>query len=83
MISGRLRVPQVAQASKTFKLKKVTKVIPAGGKLRLKTRLPKKARKASRKALKADKKVRAKLKVVVSDVAGNSVTLRRTISLKL
>jgi hypothetical protein len=78
-VGGTLSVPG---ASKTYKLKKATKSIAGGGKAKLKLKLSKKARKAAKRALRRHRKVKAKVRVTVTDAAGNKASENRTIRLK-
>jgi hypothetical protein len=78
--TGTLSVPKLA---KVYRLKRARRSIRAGGKVRLKLKLSKKARRAAKQALKRGKRVRAKLKVTVEGAAGNKTSKRRTIRLKL
>lgn len=59
-----------------------TVVVGAGGKATLKLKVPKKAKKAAAGALKAGKKVKAKVIVVVADTSGNKRTVKVTVKLK-
>lgn len=77
--SGTVSVPG---ASKTFKLRPTTKPVDAGRKAKLKLRVPKKALRAVRRALRRKRKVTAKIKVRVSDAAGNARTKRRGVKIK-
>jgi hypothetical protein len=80
-LSGSVSVPG---ASKVFKFKSVTKSVAAapgpGTKLALK--LPAKAKKAVKKALKRKKVLKAKLKLLLTDAAGNKKTSKYTVRLK-
>ena len=78
--TGKLTVPNT---SKVYKLKKVTKTITAGGKVKLKLKVGKKARKAAKAALADDLKVKASLTVVAADASGNKTTKKRKVRLKL
>ena len=69
-------------SAKGFKLTPVTKQIPAGSKATLKLKLKRSALTAIGRALKAGKKVSAKVTVTSKDAAGNVTTKRRTIKLK-
>ena len=66
-----------------FGLKKATGSVAAGDKTTLKPKVPKKARKAARKALAHGKNVTAKLEVTATDAAGNDVTRRRKVKITL
>jgi hypothetical protein len=80
--SGSLSAPRVAAAG-LFKLSKSSLPITEGSKAKLRLKLSKKARRAARRALQKGKRVTAKIKVTVRDAAGNAITRRRTIRLKL
>ena len=77
---GTLIVPT---ASKTYRLTKVTRSVPTGGRVTLKLKLSRKVREAATRALKQRKRVRGKLKVVAKDASGNTTSKRRSIGLKL
>ena len=72
----------VRGSGKVLKLTPVTKQIAQGGKATLKLKLKRTALKAIGLALKAGKKVSAKVTVTAKDTAGNFTTKRRTIKLK-
>jgi hemolysin type calcium-binding protein len=72
----------VLRSAKVFKLTRVTQRVPKGAKRTLKLKLTKKALNAIGRALKAGKKVNAKVTVTAKDVAGNLTTKRRTIRLR-
>lgn len=81
---GAVRVPKVRSVkARTYKLGKITKVLAKGAKLKFKIKLPAGRRKAIRRALRAGKKVTVKIKVVVTDAAGNDKTIKRNVKLKL
>jgi hypothetical protein len=80
--TGSVSLPGAARAARTFRLKKVTKRIPGGGRATLRLKLSKQAHDAIERSLRKRKKVNVKLKLVVSDAAGNRRTLRRTVTLK-
>ena len=84
-LSGKITTSYNAAAvvKKSFKLKKKTKAIPAGGKATFRVKLSKKARKAVKKALTNGGKARAPLRIVVKDLAGNAKTVKKTLKLKL
>ena len=71
------------EAAKRFQLKRANAAIPQGGSKKLKLKLSRKARKAIRAALRKGRKVRVKVKVTLTDAAGNQRVLRRTVKLKL
>ena len=77
---GTLSVPNAAKA---FKLRKKTKHVSAGVKVKLKLKLSAKARAAARRALRRGGKVKAKIKIRVKDAAGNTTTKTRKVKLKL
>jgi hypothetical protein len=72
----------VPASAKVFKLKPVTKQIPAGGKVTLKLRISKRALRAIGRALRHHKKVNAQVTVSAKDAARNVTTTQRTIRLK-
>jgi hypothetical protein len=72
----------VPGASKVYKFKTVSANAVPGASVRLKLKLPAKALKAVKKALKRHKKLKAKLTIVAKDLAGNAKTEKRTIALK-
>jgi hypothetical protein len=78
-VSGALSVPN---ASKVFKLKSVSVTATAGKTVTVKVKLPKKALKAAKKALKRHKKVKASLTIAARDAAGNVKTEKRSVKLK-
>ena len=78
--SGSVSVPG---ASKSYRLKAVkNRFVARGTKATLKLKVPKKALKAIKRALRAGRKVKAKLKLNARDGAGNVATGKRTIKLK-
>jgi hypothetical protein len=80
---GTLTVPTVAaRGQKMFTLKGATVTVAAGAKATLKLRVPKKAKKAAAGALKAGRKVKAKVSVVIADSSGNRRTVKVTLKLK-
>ena len=81
--SGTLTVPVVtARGKKKFTLKGATVTVGAGAKATLRLKVPKKAKKAATAALKAGKKVTAKVSVVITDAAGNKRTVSTTLKLR-
>lgn len=78
--SGTVSVP--GGASKVYRLGGASANVPKGGKATLKLKLPRKARRAIKRALRSKKKIKAKVTVTTSDHAGNRTTLKRTIRLK-
>jgi hypothetical protein len=72
----------IRHSAKVFRLTPVTTQIAKGGKATLKLKLQKSALKAIGRALKAGKRVTAKLTVTAKDAAGNANTKQRTIKLK-
>lgn len=72
----------VLRSAKVFKLTPVTQQVPRGAKRTLKLKLTKGALNAIGRALKAGKKVNARVTVTAKDTAGNVTTKRRTISLR-
>ena len=77
---GRLGVPRVG-TSRSFRLKPAARRIAKGARAKLKLRLSRKARRAAIRALRAHRKVKAKITVAVRDGAGNTTTKRRIIRL--
>lgn len=77
--SGTVSVPG---AAKVFKLRSTTRQVGAGRKAKLKLRVPEKALRAIRKALRRKRKVTAKIGLRVSDAAGNARTSRRSVKIK-
>ena len=75
---GRLRI---ARSGKKRRLKRTTTSIAAGESAKLRLAVPRKTRRAARRALRRGKRVRAKLTVVTSDAAGNRSKTRRTVRL--
>jgi hypothetical protein len=69
-------------ATGNLKLKRAAKSIRKGGRATLRLKLSKKARRAIGRALRKRRKVRARIKVTLTDAAGNSRVLRRTVRLK-
>jgi hypothetical protein len=77
---GTVSVPKL---SKVYKFKTVSATAVAGATVTLKLKLPAKALKAVKKALKKHKKLKAKITITATDSAGNKKTEVRTIKLKL
>jgi hypothetical protein len=73
---------RVAGASKTYGIKNVTKRVAAGDRTRLALKLPTKARKAIKKALKRGRKAKARIEVTAGDLAGNRTVKHARIKLK-
>ena len=76
-VSGTVKV-----GSKVYKFKTISAKALPGLVLKLRPRLPKKALKAVRKALKRHKKLKAKVTVTAKDNSGNAVSEKGTIRLK-
>ncbi len=72
----------VAGAAKVFRLRSTTKQLGAGRKAKLELRIPGKALRAIRKALRRARKVTAKIELRVDDAAGNTQTSRRSVKIK-
>jgi hypothetical protein len=72
----------VPGSAKVFKLKPITKQIPAGGKVTLELRISKRALRAIGRALRHHKNVNAQVTVSAKDAARNVTTKQRTIRLK-
>ena len=77
--SGTVRV---RGAGKALKLRPTTRRVGAGRKAKLTLRVPKKAQRVIRKARRGERKVTAKIRVRVTDAAGNASTRRRTVRIK-
>jgi hypothetical protein len=78
-VGGTVSVPN---SSKVFKLKRVTVNATAGKTVKIKVKLPGKAQKAARRALKRHRKVKAGLTVTARDAAGNTRSEKRSVKLK-
>jgi hypothetical protein len=76
---GTVSVPSL---SKVYKFKTESVDATPGASVKLKLKLPKKALKAVKRALKRHKKLKAKLTITARDKAGNTKTAKRTVSLK-
>ena len=72
----------VPSASQIYKLEPVSAVVAAGVAVKLRLRLPHKARRAVRDALKRRKRVRAKITITARDRAGNTKIESRTVDLE-
>jgi hypothetical protein len=88
--TGRLSVLGLAKRSlslpslaKRYRLGRAIKQVPAGGKVKLRLKVPRKARGVAKRALRRGRKVRAKIKITVKDAAGNSSSESRTVRLRL
>ena len=78
--SGGVSVPG---ASKVYRLKAIrNRFVARGTKATLKLKVPKKALKAIKRALRGGKKVKATIKLTARDAAGNVTTGKRTVKLK-
>ena len=77
--SGSLNVPG---AARVYKLRSVKRVVAAEKKARLKVRVPAKAQRAIRSALRHHRKFTAKITVRVPDKAGNARTRHRRVKLR-
>ena len=80
LAKGTLSVPG---ATRAFKLRPAGTRLPNGTQAKLRLRITRKARRAARGALRANRRVRAKLSVRVADAAGEARTLTRRIRLRL
>jgi hypothetical protein len=78
-VSGTVNVPNT---TKVYKLKSVSVTATAGKTVTVKLKLPRKALKAAKKALRRRKKVRASLTIAARDSAGNSKAEKRGVKLK-
>ncbi len=76
--SGSVSVPGT---SKAFRLKPVTRALPAGARTKLTLKLSKKLIKAAKRALKKRKRVNATVNVGAADAAGNSSKAQRRMRL--
>ena len=74
--TGTINVPG---ASKTYRLSPASSSLAAGAKARLKLKLSKKAKKAVRRALKKGRRPKASIGVTVSNAAGGTTAIKRTI----
>jgi hypothetical protein len=74
---------QAPKASKVYRFKTATAKVLPGNKVKLRLRLPKKALKVVKKALRRGKKLKAKVTVTAKDNAGNTHSAKGTIKLKL
>jgi hypothetical protein len=73
----------VPGASKVYRLKAIkNRFVARGTKATLKLKVPKKAQKAIKQALRKKKKVKANVKLTARDGAGNLTTGKRTVKLK-
>ena len=77
--SGTLTVPG---AAKVYRLKKVRRSGAAGAKVKLALKLPRKARQPVKAALRRGLRVRARVKIVATDAAGNRRTTTRKLRAK-
>jgi hypothetical protein len=77
--AGTVNVPNL---SKVYKFKTASATAAPGVKVPLRPKLPAKAVKAVKKALKKRKKLKAKITITATDNAGNKKVERRTIKLK-
>ncbi len=73
----------VANASKVYRLKRSTASLEQNVATKLKLRISKKARGPIRRALKRHRKIKAKLTISLKDAAGNTSTVKSTVSLRL
>ncbi len=81
---GTVRVPRIGRApAKRYSLKAATAAIPKGGKTTLRPKLFRAAHRASRRALRAGRRVYVKLRVTVADQAGNKTSRQRRVRLRL
>jgi hypothetical protein len=78
-VGGALSVPN---ASKVYKLKPVSVPATAGKAVTVVVKLPKKALKAARRALRARRKVKARLTITARDAAGATKTEKRSVTLR-
>jgi hypothetical protein len=78
--SGSVSVPG---ASKIYRLKAIqNRLVARGTKATLKLKVPKKAQKAIKQALRRGKGVKANIRLTARDGAGNLTTGKRTVELK-
>ena len=77
--AGRVLVPGAARA---FSLRPATAQIQKGNRATLVLRLSKKAWRMARRALRANRTVRIRVDLTVTDSAGNATTARRTINVR-
>jgi hypothetical protein len=78
-VTGTVNVPN---ASKTYRLRHTTASLQKGVSKKLTLRIAKKARKPIKRALRRHQKLNARLTVILKDAAGNTATLRSTVSLR-
>ena len=79
--SGSVSVPK---ASKVYRLKSIaSRFVARGTKATLKLKVPRAALKATKRALRARKKIKASIKLTARDGAGNLATAKRTVKLRL
>jgi hypothetical protein len=76
---GTVSVPSL---SKVYKFKSASATAVPDASVKLKLKLPRKALKAVKKALKRHRKLKAKLTITARDTAGNTKTAKRTVSLR-
>ena len=78
-----VHVPRVGAArAKAYALKTVIRTIVAGRSANIRLKLPRAARRAIARALKARRPVSARMKITVADTNGNTKTLTRQIKLR-
>ena len=78
--TGKLKI---AKSPKRYRLKQASKLAAAGRNATLKLKLPAKARKAAKRALRRHRTVTAKITFVVQDAAANKASENRAVKLKL
>jgi hypothetical protein len=78
-VRGTVNVPN---ASKVYKLKAVSVSATAGKTITVKLKLPKKALKAAKRALKKHRKVKAHLTLTAKDVSANIKVEKRVVKLR-
>ncbi len=76
---GNLSIPG---ASRTFKLRSASKTVTAGGEVKLKLRVTRKALRAAKRSLRRGRRVRARVTITVRDGAGNVATGKKTVRVK-
>jgi len=81
--AARRKLSALAGARRRFKLKEVSRQIPVNTMVTIRLKLPRKARRAARRALKRGGRASVLFNVKLTDTAGNSKTAKRRVRLKL
>jgi hypothetical protein len=77
--TGSVRVPN---ASRLYRLMQVTASLRQGASVQLKLRIPKKARRPIKRALRRHRKLKARITIVLKDPAGNATTVKSAVPLR-